>query len=111
MNMYDATMSMLTARPLDIDEETAWRAVLARDSAYDGRFVTGVVSTGIYCRPSCPARHPRRENVRFYQRGEDAAADGLRACLRCRPDEASRDRTAIEQALKLLREADEPPSL
>jgi len=111
MNMYDTTMSIPAARPLDIDEATAWQAVQARNPAYDGRFVTGVVSTGIYCRPSCPARHPRRENVRFYQSGEDAAADGLRPCLRCRPDEASRDKTAIEQALRLLREADEALSL
>jgi AraC family transcriptional regulator of adaptative response/methylated-DNA-[protein]-cysteine methyltransferase len=111
MNMYDTTMSIPAARPLDIDDEAAWQAVQARDPAYDGRFVTGVVSTGIYCRPSCPARHPRRENVRFYRSGEEAAADGLRPCLRCRPDEVSRDKTAIEHALQLLREADEPLSL
>src|SRR2546428_5905650 len=105
MNMYDTTMSIFAARPLDIDDETAWQAVQARDPAYDGRFVTGVVSTGIYCRPSCPARHPRRQNVRFYKSGEDAAGGGLRPCRRRRSHEARRDRTAIDRPLQLPRAA------
>lgn len=100
---------METLTPLDPD--SAWRAVLARDRAADGRFVTGVLTTGIYCRPSCAARHPKRENVRFYPSGSEAAAAGLRACLRCRPDEVSRDAVAVEAALKLIEAAEEPPSL
>ncbi len=100
---------------LPICEEEAWRAVLARDRSYDGRFVTGVLSTGIYCRPSCAARHPRRENVRFFADGRAASAEGLRPCLRCQPDAAARDERAVEQAIKTIRQADErgerPPSL
>ena len=93
------------------EAEAAWAAVLARDKAQDGRFVTGVLTTGIYCRPSCAARHPRRENVRFFASGAEAAAAGLRPCLRCRPDEASRDSAALRAALQAIEEADEPPSL
>lgn len=94
-----------------VDEEGAWQAVLARDRSADGRFVTGVLSTGIYCRPSCAARHPRRENVRFYADGETARRAGLRPCLRCRPDEIARDRAALERALRILRNAERLPSL
>ncbi|HYD38747.1 MAG TPA: bifunctional DNA-binding transcriptional regulator/O6-methylguanine-DNA methyltransferase Ada [Allosphingosinicella sp.] len=96
---------------LALDPELAWTAVLARDRAADGRFVTGVLTTGIYCRPSCAARHPRRENVRFFATAAEAAAAGLRACLRCRPDEVSRDSAAVAAALKLIEASEEPPSL
>ncbi|MEO6717081.1 MAG: Ada metal-binding domain-containing protein, partial [Novosphingobium sp.] len=74
-----------------IDDESRWRIALAKDRRFDGVFVTGVHSTGIYCRPSCPARPPRRENVAFYATPADAEAAGLRACLRCRPDAVARD--------------------
>jgi AraC family transcriptional regulator of adaptative response/methylated-DNA-[protein]-cysteine methyltransferase len=94
-----------------IDSDAAWAAVLERDRSADGRFVTGVLTTGIYCRPSCAARHPKRENVRFFPTGAEAAAAGLRACLRCRPDEVSRDSAAVEAALRLIETAEEPPSL
>jgi AraC family transcriptional regulator of adaptative response/methylated-DNA-[protein]-cysteine methyltransferase len=94
-----------------ISDETAWAAVIARDRTMDGRFVTGVLTTGIYCRPSCAARHPKRENVRFFATGEEARAAGLRPCLRCKPDEISREAAAIERALKLLDAAEAPPSL
>ena len=90
-----------------IDENEAWGAVLARDRGWDGRFVTGVLTTGIYCRPSCAARHPRRENVRFFASGAEAAAAGLRPCLRCRPDEVSREAAALEKALALLEQGGE----
>ncbi|MDQ4088231.1 MAG: hypothetical protein M3177_09535, partial [Pseudomonadota bacterium] len=82
-----------------ISDDDAWTAVLARDRRLDGRFVTGVLTTGIYCRPSCAARHPRRENVRFFGSGAEAAAFGLRACLRCRPDDISREAQAMERVL------------
>src|SRR3954470_6860324 len=94
-----------------LDPDTAWTAVLARDRRADGRFVTGVLTTGIYCRPSCAARHPKRENVRFFATGAEAAAAGLRACLRCKPDDVSRDAAAVEAALALIESAEEPPSL
>ena len=62
-----------------------WHAVETRDADYDGMFVFAVSSTGIYCRPSCPARRPRRQNVTFYGKPEEAEKAGYRACLRCRP--------------------------
>jgi AraC family transcriptional regulator of adaptative response/methylated-DNA-[protein]-cysteine methyltransferase len=90
-----------------IADTQAWRAVLARDRTFDGTFVTGVHSTGIYCRPSCAARHPRRENVRFYASAAEAEAAGLRPCKRCRPGDIARDEAAVAQALALLREEGE----
>src|ERR1700728_2581562 len=59
----------------------AWKAVVARDRSHDGKFVFAVSTTGIYCRPSCPARRPRRENVRFFAHPENAENAGFRACL------------------------------
>jgi AraC family transcriptional regulator of adaptative response/methylated-DNA-[protein]-cysteine methyltransferase len=97
--------------PAPLSDAAAWAAVMARDRRMDGRFVTGVLTTGIYCRPSCAARHPRREHVRFFAGGAEARAAGLRACLRCRPDEVTREEQALERAYRLLREAEEAPSL
>ena len=77
------------SRDLMTDDER-WQAVQARDKAFDGRFVTGVLTTGIYCRPSCAARHPLRENVRFFADGAAARATGLRPCKRCLPDDVAR---------------------
>ena len=71
-----------------LDQKACWRAVVARDARFDGRFFTGVTSTGIYCRPVCPARTPRRENVVFHPTAASAEAAGFRACLRCRPETA-----------------------
>jgi AraC family transcriptional regulator of adaptative response/methylated-DNA-[protein]-cysteine methyltransferase len=70
-------------------KDRRWSAVIARDPAYDGQFVFGVSSTGIYCRPSCPARRPRRENVTFFLGSEPAERAGYRACLRCKPKSAT----------------------
>jgi AraC family transcriptional regulator, regulatory protein of adaptative response / methylated-DNA-[protein]-cysteine methyltransferase len=67
-----------------------WSAVLARDASLDGAFFFAVASTGVYCCPSCPAKRPRRGNVTFFRRPEDAERAGFRACLRCRPKSASR---------------------
>ncbi|HEY9476783.1 MAG TPA: Ada metal-binding domain-containing protein, partial [Mycobacteriales bacterium] len=67
------------------DFEHCYRAVASRDPRFDGRFFTAVTSTGIYCRPSCPAQTPRRENVRFYRIAGAAQAAGFRACKRCQP--------------------------
>jgi AraC family transcriptional regulator of adaptative response/methylated-DNA-[protein]-cysteine methyltransferase len=71
------------------NNDLRWNAVVARDSAHDGKFVFAVASTGVYCRPSCPARRPRRENVTFFVRSDQAERAGFRACLRCRPRAAS----------------------
>ena len=68
-----------------LGEERRWQAVLARDSSLDGKFVFGVSSTGVFCRPSCPSRRPRRENVSFFEHATAAEKAGYRACLRCRP--------------------------
>ena len=65
--------------------DRCWDAVIARDSTHDGEFVFAVSTTGVYCRPSCPARRPRRENVKFFSRPEQAEKAGFRECLRCRP--------------------------
>ncbi|REE98320.1 DNA-3-methyladenine glycosylase 2 family protein [Thermomonospora umbrina] len=69
-----------------LDFDSCYRAVSARDARFDGRFFTGVTSTGIYCRPICPARTPTRRNVRFYQDAAAAEAAGFRPCKRCRPE-------------------------
>lgn len=72
-------------------ENRWWDAVLARDARHDGEFFFAVSSTGVYCRPSCPAKRPRRENVTFFRRPEEAEKAGYRACLRCRPKSGSRN--------------------
>src|SRR5215471_3750739 len=71
---------------MQLDPGTCYRAVLARDPRFDGRFFTGVTSTGVYCRPVCPARTPARQNMRFYPHAGAAEAAGFRACRRCRPE-------------------------
>ena len=69
-----------------MDDEARYRAVRSRDPRFDGIFYTGVTTTGIFCRPSCPARTPNRSNVRFFRSAAHAVSAGLRACRRCRPD-------------------------
>src|SRR5437899_11450999 len=68
-----------------LTEDARWQSVLARDGASDGKFVFAVSSTGVYCRPSCPSKRPRREHVTFYRLPTEAESAGFRACLRCRP--------------------------
>lgn len=93
------------------NDDARWRAVLARDAARDGAFVYAVRTTGIYCRPSCPARHARRENVRFFADGPAAEAAGFRACRRCRPDGpslAERHAAAVAHACRLIAGSETP---
>jgi AraC family transcriptional regulator of adaptative response / DNA-3-methyladenine glycosylase II len=71
---------------MTLDPDTCYRAMVARDPRFDGRFFTGVTSTGIYCRPICPARIPARGNMRFFAHAATAEAAGFRACRRCRPE-------------------------
>ena len=101
--------------PTSLTDDDRWRIALAKDRAYDGRFVTGVHSTGIYCRPSCPARAPKRENVRFYATPIEAEGAGLRACKRCAPDQISREDAAVRAAIDAIKAAtkagDAAPSL
>ena len=94
-----------------IDPDFAWAAFERRDRSLDGKFVGAVKTTGIYCKPSCPARRPKRENVLFFADGAAARAAGFRACLRCTPDEVGRDRDAVGRAAGLIEAAEEPPRL
>ena len=73
---------------MNLDAAACYRALTSRDARFDGRFFTGVTSTGVYCRPICPARTPARANVRFFGCAAAAEADGFRPCRRCRPDTA-----------------------
>jgi methylphosphotriester-DNA--protein-cysteine methyltransferase len=91
--------------PTGIDSEEMVRAMRECDADYDGRFWVGVHSTGIYCLPSCRARAPKLENVRFYATREEAVAAGLRACLRCRPERfPDRAPAWFEPLLRYMRE-------
>src|SRR5271155_4934904 len=95
-------------------EEQCWAAVIARDSGHDGEFVFAVATTGVYCRPSCPARRPRRENVSFFPRPEQAEKAGFRACLRCRPKTLSghpQSDSAKEICRYIEQHLDEPVTL
>lgn len=86
-----------------LTDDERWRVALAKDRRFDGQFLTGVHSTGIYCRPSCPARPPKRENVRFYASVAEAEAAGLRACKRCLPDKQSNEEAAVLAAIDEIR--------
>ncbi len=99
----------MTNDPIELS--TMEQAFAARDRAWDGRFVVAVTSTGIYCRPSCPARRPRPENTRYFASNGAAEAEGFRPCKRCEPDAVARDRAAVELAISLLRQAGEPLGL
>lgn len=94
-----------------LDAETAWTAFMRRDRAWDGRVIGAVKTTGIYCKPSCPAKRPKREHVEFFASGDEARAAGYRSCMRCKPDEVGRDREAIARAVKLIEAAEEALTL
>lgn len=88
--------------------QTCYRAVKNRDARYDGRFFTGVTSTGIFCRPVCPAVCPKPVNCRFFPSAAAAIGAGFRPCLRCRPESAPHSpawngvKTTVARALKLI---------
>jgi AraC family transcriptional regulator of adaptative response / DNA-3-methyladenine glycosylase II len=92
------------------DPDRCYQAAHSKDARFDGVFFIGVTSTGIYCRPSCPARTPRRENVRFYATAATAQQAGFRACLRCRPDatpgspEWNMRADVVARAMRLIRD-------
>ncbi len=112
-------MTQATRAPLAIGgpagaDEARWAAVTRRDRAADGAFVYAVRTTGVYCRPSCPARLARRENVTFHAAPADAERAGFRPCRRCRPGEASQEERrvlAVTAACRLIEAAEEPPPL
>ena len=96
------------------DDDACWQVALSRDTSFDGVFVVAVKSTGVYCRPSCPARRPKREHVVFLADCDAAEAAGFRACKRCHPRLAGRDATAelVQKACDYLeQDSDEPPKL
>jgi AraC family transcriptional regulator of adaptative response/methylated-DNA-[protein]-cysteine methyltransferase len=93
------------------DVEEAWAAFERRDRSWDGRVIGAVRTTGIYCKPSCPARRPKREHVEFFCDAASARAAGYRACLRCRPDDIGRDREAVAKAVRLIEQSEEAPNL
>ncbi len=81
-------------------DDARWQAVRTRDASMDGHFVYGVLSTRIFCRPSCPSRPARPENVTFYETTEAAREGGFRACLRCRPDQPETWAVSVDRLLK-----------
>ena len=85
----------------------AWQAVLSRDRRYDGMFVYAVKSTGVYCRPSCPSRRPRREMVEFFEQPQQAERAGFRSCKRCRPTELNGHRELPHVITRVCRFIDE----
>jgi AraC family transcriptional regulator, regulatory protein of adaptative response / methylated-DNA-[protein]-cysteine methyltransferase len=96
------------------ERDPRWGALVARDAAFDGKFVYAVKTTGVYCRPSCPSRLAKAKNVEFYPTWEDAESVGFRACQRCRPKEASavdHHATIIAEACRRIEEAETLPTL
>lgn len=96
------------------DDEARWRAVQDREPSADGTFVYAVRTTGIYCRPTCPSRRPRRDRVSFFDAAPMAAAAGFRACERCDPDgptRAQRDAELVVAACLAIERAERPPTL
>lgn len=88
--------------------ETCWQAVQTKDARFDGRFVFAAQSTGIYCRPSCPSRLPKRDGVSFFRNSEEAEQAGFRACLRCRPNQIPAVDPQVELVERVCRLLDLP---
>ena len=91
------------------DEEAYLRAIESRDSSFDGVFVFGVSTTGIYCRPSCPARRPHRGNIAFYATPEQAEHAGFRSCKRCKPRELGTGESQVEMVRRVCRMIEQNP--
>ncbi|HZP86211.1 MAG TPA: bifunctional DNA-binding transcriptional regulator/O6-methylguanine-DNA methyltransferase Ada [Burkholderiales bacterium] len=97
-----------------LDCDACWQAVMNKDAAADGKFFYSVRTTGVYCRPSCGARLPRRENVDFYRTTEDAERAGFRPCKRCKPHEAASTEhklDAVTRACRLIESSEALPTL
>lgn len=95
-------------------DNARWMAFVARDAAFDGIFYACVETTGIYCRPSCPAKRAKREHVRFCDTAAEAEAAGFRPCKRCKPDQPSlfqQNAAKVEEACRLIETAEEEPKL
>ena len=99
-------MTMQTELQNAHQNENHWQQVMARDARQDGRFVFAVRTTGVYCRPSCPSRRPRRDSVEFFPDPREAERAGYRACLRCKPTEISAQAQYVLRARQLLDNAE-----
>lgn len=107
-------MSMPESSTRFLNDDVRWRAVETRDPAADGEFVYAVTTTGIYCRPGCPARRALRANVRFFESSADAERAGFRACKRCQPAAdslAQRQAALVTAACRTIETAATPPTL
>lgn len=103
-----------SALAITTEADPRWAQVMARDARADGAFFYSVATTGVYCRPSCGARHPRPENVRFHVSGKEAEAAGFRPCKRCKPDQpslAEQYTAKVTTACRLIEASDEMPTL
>jgi AraC family transcriptional regulator, regulatory protein of adaptative response / methylated-DNA-[protein]-cysteine methyltransferase len=97
-----------------LNQEQCWQALIAHDATQDGRFFYSVKTTGVYCRPGCASRQPKRQNVAFYESADQAEAAGFRPCKRCRPRDGSRAERhlkAIDRACALIRNSESLPTL
>jgi len=94
----DSIKTKVEAGAPPMNEAMAWESVLQRDASADDRFLYAVTTTGIYCRPSCPSRRPKRDNVAFFSSAAAAEDAGFRACLRCRPNRAKAPHRGVERA-------------
>jgi AraC family transcriptional regulator of adaptative response/methylated-DNA-[protein]-cysteine methyltransferase len=101
----------MTATQKAIDETIYRQALAQRDAAFDGVFYYGVLTTGVYCRPSCAARAPREENVRFFVNSENAERAGFRPCKRCRPNETRPQDELVKRACEIIETAESAVSL
>ena len=99
---HAAPMALLPTTTRVPDTDAEWRAVETRDASWDGHLVYAVVTTGVYCRPSCPSRRPRRENVRFFAAPADAERAGFRACRRCHPNGVTNAEACVAAVRDLL---------
>ncbi|QGM45225.1 bifunctional DNA-binding transcriptional regulator/O6-methylguanine-DNA methyltransferase Ada [Methylocystis heyeri] len=105
---------MTNAAASSTECDPRWKSVLSRDASEDGNFVYAVKTTGVYCRPSCPSRDAKPENIRFFATSADAEAAGFRACKRCHPKGLSTDEAnaqIVAKACRLIEKAQEPPKL
>src|SRR5579859_1612730 len=103
-----------TKQATSIMSDPRWAAVVARDAEADGTFYYSVKTTGIYCRPSCPARLPRPEHVQFHATCEEAEQAGFRPCKRCQPDQpslAEQHAAIVAEACRLIEDSQEAPDL
>ena len=95
-------MTQSRNRPATLDPDVMWDALVSHDRSYDGLFVCAVSSTGIYCRPTCPAKRPHRSKVSFYDSPEQAGRAGYRACMRCHPDRRETDADLVAAACRII---------